>query len=184
MIASSAVSLPFTHRVFSDMIIVGGRYGVGKGSKEKGNTNASPLIEEDWDSTHEYHIDLWTGSTTANGGDAQIDCENSLPGGPQTILRNPAADLLTDTTPFFSDGNCNRKTYDDGDSCSVSGGGASSKPATTLSTSTTKTAPAPTTTATTAAACSWEGHCLGAPCETYDDCSDQLVCTGGKCSDS
>ncbi|RAH69871.1 uncharacterized protein BO66DRAFT_323869 [Aspergillus aculeatinus CBS 121060] len=30
--------------------------------------------------------------------------------------------------------------------------------------------------------CSWEGHCAGASCETEDDCSDELVCTGGKCA--
>ncbi|KAL8790955.1 MAG: hypothetical protein Q9195_006100 [Heterodermia aff. obscurata] len=146
----------------------------------------------DWDSSRTYHIDLWTGSTSTNGGDAQIACEDSLPGGPQTILRNPPADLPTDTTPFFSpeDGDCYRRTYDDGASgCS---GGASSKAATTLVTSTTKKAPAPTTTkkapasttTTTATACAWEGHCAGAPCETYNDCADPFVCTGGKCADA
>ncbi|KAI5462768.1 family 75 glycoside hydrolase [Mariannaea sp. PMI_226] len=25
-------------------------------------------------------------------------------------------------------------------------------------------------------------HCIGAPCDTYDDCSDDLICTNGKCS--
>lgn len=30
--------------------------------------------------------------------------------------------------------------------------------------------------------CSWSGHCLGAPCLTYDDCFDYLTCTKGKCS--
>ncbi|OJK02000.1 hypothetical protein ASPACDRAFT_58383 [Aspergillus aculeatus ATCC 16872] len=30
--------------------------------------------------------------------------------------------------------------------------------------------------------CSWTGHCKGASCATEDDCSDELVCTGGKCA--
>ena len=30
--------------------------------------------------------------------------------------------------------------------------------------------------------CSWPGHCLGADCTTFDDCSDDLICTNGKCA--
>ncbi|KAH7171341.1 family 75 glycoside hydrolase [Dactylonectria macrodidyma] len=30
--------------------------------------------------------------------------------------------------------------------------------------------------------CSWAGHCAGAPCKTYDDCSDELICTNSKCT--
>ena len=147
-----------------------------------------PYSEEDWDSSKEYHIDLWTGSTYSNGGDTQIDCENSLTGGPQTIVRDPAKDLPTDTTPFFADGNCNKKTYEvgeGGDLCTgtgsstpVSSTAASSLPttATTLLTSTTKkSGPGPTS-------CAWKGHSLGAPCETYNDCADPFVCKAGKCS--
>ncbi|KAK3324795.1 hypothetical protein B0T19DRAFT_239213 [Cercophora scortea] len=48
------------------------------------------------------------------------------------------------------------------------------KKTTTRKTSTVK----PTPTAT----CEWAGHCLGAPCETYDDCDGQLICTAGKCA--
>ncbi|KAL4982438.1 fungal chitosanase [Aspergillus falconensis] len=30
--------------------------------------------------------------------------------------------------------------------------------------------------------CSWPGHCLGAPCSTLDDCSDDLICVSGLCA--
>jgi hypothetical protein len=30
--------------------------------------------------------------------------------------------------------------------------------------------------------CSWEGHCLGATCNTWDDCSDDLTCVNKKCA--
>ncbi|KAI4235781.1 MAG: hypothetical protein L6R40_006376 [Gallowayella cf. fulva] len=66
---------------------------------------------QDWDNSRQYHIDLWTGSTTVNGGNTQIECENSLPGGQQTIVRNPSNSFEMDTNPFFASGNCNRKTF-------------------------------------------------------------------------
>ncbi|KAG5971278.1 hypothetical protein E4U55_001287 [Claviceps digitariae] len=30
--------------------------------------------------------------------------------------------------------------------------------------------------------CSWEGHCEGAACGSENDCSDDLVCSNGKCA--
>ncbi|KAK0724301.1 family 75 glycoside hydrolase [Lasiosphaeris hirsuta] len=33
-----------------------------------------------------------------------------------------------------------------------------------------------------AGSCEWPGHCAGASCSTYDDCSDELVCTNRVCS--
>ncbi|KAL3899163.1 MAG: hypothetical protein SGCHY_002237 [Lobulomycetales sp.] len=33
-----------------------------------------------------------------------------------------------------------------------------------------------------APSCSWPGHCLGAVCQTWDDCSDDLTCTNGRCA--
>lgn len=30
--------------------------------------------------------------------------------------------------------------------------------------------------------CDWPDHCLGARCNTYNDCAGDLICTGGKCS--
>ncbi|KAL7805623.1 glycoside hydrolase family 75 protein [Trichoderma gracile] len=32
------------------------------------------------------------------------------------------------------------------------------------------------------ATCSWEGHCIGASCGSDDDCSDDYVCSNGKCA--
>ncbi|KAJ5776207.1 uncharacterized protein N7511_001218 [Penicillium nucicola] len=39
-----------------------------------------------------------------------------------------------------------------------------------------------TTTTTTSGSCSWAGHCAGASCSDENDCSDDLVCTNGKCA--
>lgn len=30
--------------------------------------------------------------------------------------------------------------------------------------------------------CEWRGHCLGDPCETYNDCDNDWICTSGKCT--
>ncbi|KAI4655776.1 hypothetical protein J4E93_000491 [Alternaria ventricosa] len=59
--------------------------------------NASPRIN---------HIDLWTGSTTVNGGDEQIQCENDLTPGErsQTIVRNPWDGFEPDTTELYVKG--------------------------------------------------------------------------------
>ena len=36
------------------------------------------------------HIDIWTGSSTVNGGQNQINCEDNLTfGGQYSIVRNP-----------------------------------------------------------------------------------------------
>ncbi|KAF1732760.1 uncharacterized protein CRV24_006652 [Beauveria bassiana] len=45
--------------------------------------------ESDW-KRGQPHIDIWTGSASRNGGQAQIDCENRLtPGGRYSIVRDP-----------------------------------------------------------------------------------------------
>jgi hypothetical protein len=31
------------------------------------------------------------------------------------------------------------------------------------------------------ASCSWNGHCAGDPCSTYEDCSKSLLCLRGQC---
>ena len=54
------------------------------------------LLGSDWDSKKQYHIDLWTGSNTAGGGQDQIDCEDNLPGGSQTIILDPPSGLPVD----------------------------------------------------------------------------------------
>ncbi|PWY83378.1 hypothetical protein BO70DRAFT_361494 [Aspergillus heteromorphus CBS 117.55] len=46
----------------------------------------------------------------------------------------------------------------------------------------TSTTSATSSAASVTATCSWEGHCAGASCETYNDCSDDLVCTDGACA--
>lgn len=52
----------------------------------------------DWDSKGEYHIDLWTGSNTAGGGQDKINCEDNLPVGSQTIILDPPNGLPVDST--------------------------------------------------------------------------------------
>lgn len=47
------------------------------------------MIDSDW-KRGQPHIDIWTGSASRNGGQAQIDCENRLtPGGRYSIVRDP-----------------------------------------------------------------------------------------------
>lgn len=50
----------------------------------------------DWNS-QVPHIDLWTGSSTVNGGQDQIDCENNLTPDSQTIVRQSAQNLPVDS---------------------------------------------------------------------------------------
>lgn len=80
----------------------------------------------DWDSKGEYHIDLWTGSNTAGGGQNQIDCEDSLPGGSQTIILDPPNSLPVDTTPLYDQpsNQCHETTYSIPDSLSLCAGGS------------------------------------------------------------
>lgn len=35
-----------------------------------------------------------------------------------------------------------------------------------------------------AVSCSWNGHCVGDPCSTYDDCDGSLICINSKCGNS
>ncbi|KAL4747086.1 fungal chitosanase of glycosyl hydrolase group 75-domain-containing protein [Aspergillus terricola var. indicus] len=60
---------------------------------------------------------------------------------------------------------------------------AASNPATPPSSATSaaavSSAPSPPT---PTPSCSWPGHCLGAPCSTLDDCSNDLVCVNGLCA--
>ncbi|KAI1243842.1 hypothetical protein MGN70_013708 [Eutypa lata] len=115
------------------------------------------------------HIDIWTG-TVADGGDAQIECENQLTPDPrQSFIRNPASDLEVDLTALWDNGKCNTGNtylnYDAGDYCGNGGGGGS-----------------PPSNPTCQTGCEWEGHCIGCTCSTFDDCSDEYVCTSGHCA--
>lgn len=46
-----------------------------------------------------YHVDVWTGSSTSNGGQAQINCENALTPNAQSIVRQPPTNLEVDSKP-------------------------------------------------------------------------------------
>lgn len=156
----------------------------------------------DWDSSQEYHVDLWTGSNTQGGGQNQITCEDNLPGGQLTIINNAPDGLPVDTTELYdvTSNTCNSgTTYPVGDASNLCSGGSSGGPSggssvsqsqssqtsTTLATVTTTSSAgdgsSPSTTApgslnTPEASCTWPGHCLGDPCQTYNDCDSTNVC--------
>ncbi|KAI1332975.1 hypothetical protein F5Y16DRAFT_558 [Xylariaceae sp. FL0255] len=109
--------------------------------------------------------DIWTG-TAADGGNAQLKCEDDLtPNAEQSIIRSPATNLAVDTTALWTGSTCNTghvyPSNTPSDYCSSGGGGGSSGCQT---------------------GCSWAGHCIGCACETYNDCSDDYVCTNGLCA--
>lgn len=121
----------------------------------------------DWDSQGLYHIDLWTGSNQQSGGDDQTNCEYSLPGGSQTIIKNPPGNLAVDTTPLYdvSSQACYTTTYSVGDTSSLCSGGGSSGSG-----------------GGSQPSCTWAGHCLGDPCQTYNDCDGTNICgANGVC---
>ncbi|KAI4196065.1 MAG: hypothetical protein LQ348_002363 [Seirophora lacunosa] len=78
----------------------------------------------DWRSG-KYHIDLWTGSSTVNGGQNQINCENALTPNAQSIVRQPPSTLPVDSAALYANGNCNTgHTYNNNPAtCSGGGGG-------------------------------------------------------------
>ncbi|KAI0147657.1 hypothetical protein GGR57DRAFT_476269 [Xylariaceae sp. FL1272] len=112
--------------------------------------------------------DVWTG-TVADGGQAQINCENSLtPDAQQSVIRQPATNLEVDTTKLWTGSTCNTAhVYASNTPSSYCGGGGSTPPSSGCQTG-----------------CSWAGHCIGCACTTFDDCSDDYVCTNGLCASS
>ncbi|EXJ90640.1 hypothetical protein A1O1_03743 [Capronia coronata CBS 617.96] len=59
---------------------------------------------DDWKSG-KGHIDMWTGSSTQNGGQQQIECENALtPDKAQTIIRDPDPNLEVDAAALYDPG--------------------------------------------------------------------------------
>lgn len=164
----------------------------------------------DYDSKGEYHIDLWTGSNTAGGGQDQINCEDSLPGGSQTIVLDPPNSLPVDTTPLYDQpsNQCHKATYsvpDPSSLCPGGSGGGSQAPSIfptlsatsyassvhqynptgtgyTPSTLSTVSNPASSSSASASTLCTWEGHCRGDPCRTFNDCVGSDVCTRGVCA--
>ncbi|KAI5921876.1 hypothetical protein F4810DRAFT_676303 [Camillea tinctor] len=122
----------------------------------------------DWNNGGKKHIDIWTGNADS-GGQAQIQCENELTPGPaQGVIRSPDQGLPVDNTALWSGGSCHTDhvfvNNNPQDYCGGSSGGGGGSPPATCQTG-----------------CSWAGHCIGCPCTTYDDCSDDYVCTGGVC---
>ncbi|KAE8352703.1 hypothetical protein BDV28DRAFT_157661 [Aspergillus coremiiformis] len=51
-----------------------------------------------------WHIDVWTGSNSVNGGNEQLDCEIKLTPTPQhkPIIRRPGPNLPVDGTPLYT----------------------------------------------------------------------------------
>ncbi|RFU34247.1 hypothetical protein B7463_g2088, partial [Scytalidium lignicola] len=48
------------------------------------------------------HIDIWTGSSTVNGGQNQINCEDNLTfGGRYSMVRQPPTNYGVNTAPLF-----------------------------------------------------------------------------------
>ena len=57
---------------------------------------ADSILATDWQSK-QYHIDIWTGSASVNGGQNQINCEDDLTANAfQTIIRAPPTNLVID----------------------------------------------------------------------------------------
>ncbi|KAI0108544.1 hypothetical protein GGR51DRAFT_119181 [Nemania sp. FL0031] len=112
--------------------------------------------------TSSVWIDVFTGNSQ-NGGSTQVSCEDKLtPDATQSVIRSPATNLAVDTTPLFSSGTCNTgHVYASNSPSSYCGGGGSN---------------------TCQTGCSWAGHCIGCACTTFDDCSDDYICTNGLCA--
>ncbi|KAK1763218.1 hypothetical protein QBC33DRAFT_573538 [Phialemonium atrogriseum] len=118
---------------------------------------------DDWNNGNKKHIDIWTGTPSTNGGNAQIQCENALtPNGGQQVLRSPPNNLAVDSTALWSGNSCHTDHVFPGATQSCSGGGGGGGGCQT--------------------GCSWAGHCIGCPCQTFDDCSDNFICTNGACA--
>jgi hypothetical protein len=85
---------------------------------------------DEWKRSGKRQLDVWTGSSTSDGGQAQIDCEDALTPDAQTIIRNPSANLPVDTAMLFADGTCaTGHVYPNADAasfCSAGGGGSGS----------------------------------------------------------
>ncbi|KAI0019109.1 hypothetical protein F4780DRAFT_793761 [Xylariomycetidae sp. FL0641] len=123
--------------------------------------------DEDWESGIK-HIDIWTGNAHS-GGDAQIQCENSLtPDAGQDVVTSPDSGYAVDSAALW-DGSCHTDHIYSGNSgSSYCGNGGGSSPGS----------------GGCQTGCSWEGHCIGCSCATYNDCSDDYICSNGVCASS
>ncbi|KAK4506086.1 hypothetical protein PRZ48_004051 [Zasmidium cellare] len=58
--------------------------------------------ESDWNNG-QYHIDIWTGSSSQSGGQAQIDCEDQLtPSRGHNVVRGGSQNHDVNTGPLYS----------------------------------------------------------------------------------
>ena len=58
--------------------------------------------ESDWNNG-QYHIDIWTGSSSQSGGQAQIDCEDRLtPDRGHNVVRGGSQSHDVNTGPLYS----------------------------------------------------------------------------------
>lgn len=65
---------------------------------DSASTLTDYLTVDDWNNGNQKHIDIWTGTPSTNGGNAQIQCENALtPNGGQQVLRSPPNNLAVDS---------------------------------------------------------------------------------------
>ncbi|PLN80259.1 hypothetical protein BDW42DRAFT_186145 [Aspergillus taichungensis] len=61
------------------------------------------------------HIDVWTGESTVNGGEDQINCEKQLTTGEfiYTIIRSPRDDFEVDSNPIYTPGSYGQTCHAD-----------------------------------------------------------------------
>lgn len=68
----------------------------------KTNEDYCQQYTSDYNNSGKKHIDIWTGSSTVNGGQEQINCEDSLtPDGDIVIVRSPDSTYAVDTAPLY-----------------------------------------------------------------------------------
>lgn len=147
------------------------------------------------------HFDLWMGPDSYTNYNNLLKCAESGGSSSGTVILNPAPGYTVDSTPLMDssgkcDSNVDYSRTNPGSGGSTGSGSQSSAAEKTAPSSTrlatkTKTAPPSTNTGTAGGgssggggtgSCSWEGHCKGAPCQTYNDCSDPFSCVNSVCT--
>ena len=74
----------------------------GKGADEETDEDYCQECTDDFNGSGKRHIDIWTGSSTVNGGQERINCEDSLtPSGDVVIVRSPDSSYAVDTAPLY-----------------------------------------------------------------------------------
>jgi 3D (Asp-Asp-Asp) domain-containing protein len=62
--------------------------------------------DNNWSSSHTYHIDLWMGPDAASNSTALFNCEDSITQNAISVITSPATTLTVDTTPLFTNNTC------------------------------------------------------------------------------